>query len=183
VKPALFLDRDGVINEDRHYVHRIEDFRFLDGIFDLCHSATRAEMAIIVVTNQAGIGRGIFTEQQFHDLTDWMTAHFQDKGIRIQQVYFCPHHPTHGIGRYRSECSCRKPNPGMILRARDDHDIDLQNSVLIGDKPWDIAAAKAAGVGTSVLVSAPGVVLTEKPDFQFATLDDVNCAFYKGRLY
>jgi D-glycero-D-manno-heptose 1,7-bisphosphate phosphatase len=171
MKRALFLDRDGVINEDRHYVHRIEDFRFIDGIFDICRAATSAGMAIIVVTNQAGIGRGIFTEQQFHVLTDWMIAQFADQGAKIDQVYFCPHHPVHGTGDYKRECFDRKPNPGMLLRARDDHRICLQRSVMIGDKEWDIVAAKAAGVGTTVLISDHGVELNQQPEFHFASVE------------
>jgi D-glycero-D-manno-heptose 1,7-bisphosphate phosphatase len=170
VKRALFLDRDGVINEDRHYVHRIDDFHFIDGIFDICRAAISAGMAIIVVTNQAGIGRGIFTEQQFHVLTDWMIARFNNQGVKIDQVYFCPHHPIHGIGDYKRDCFSRKPNPGMILRARDDHDICLRNSTLIGDKDWDIIAAKAAGVGTTVLISEPHPEMSPKPDFRFGGL-------------
>lgn len=150
---ALFLDRDGVINQDRGCVHRIEDFHFIDGIFELCRAATGSGMAIIVVTNQAGIGRRIYSEADFQRLTGWMVARFADEGAKIDQVYFCPHHPTHGIGGYRRECSCRKPSPGMILQARDDHGICLPNSILIGDKEWDIVAAKAAGVGTTVLIS------------------------------
>jgi D-glycero-D-manno-heptose 1,7-bisphosphate phosphatase len=170
VKRALFLDRDGVINEDRPYVHRIEDFQFVDGIFDLCRAAIEAGMVIIVVTNQAGIGRGFFTEQQFHVLTDWMNARFADQGVRIDQVYFCPHHPMHGIGHYKLDCLCRKPNPGMILRARDDHGICLRNSILIGDKEWDIVAANAAGVGTPVLISVNVPDRDAKPALQFTNL-------------
>ncbi|MBV9481106.1 MAG: HAD family hydrolase, partial [Acidobacteria bacterium] len=156
-----------VINEDRGYVHRIEDFHFIDGIFDLCKAAIEARMAIIVVTNQAGIGRGLFTEQQFYVLTDWMTARFADRGVTIDQVYYCPHHPVRGTGPYRLDCFCRKPNPGMILQARNDHSICLQNSILIGDKEWDVVAAKTAGVGTAVLISdkLPDNV---RPELQFA---------------
>jgi D-glycero-D-manno-heptose 1,7-bisphosphate phosphatase len=173
VKRALFLDRDGVINEDRPYVHRIEDFHFIDGIFELCRAAIEAGMMIIVVTNQAGIGRGFYTEQQFHVLTDWMTARFADQGVKIDQVYFCPHHPVHGIGDYKRDCGCRKPNPGMILRARDDHGICLRNSILIGDKEWDIVAANAAGVGTSILVSVNVPDPGAKPALQFTNLGKV----------
>jgi D-glycero-D-manno-heptose 1,7-bisphosphate phosphatase len=171
MKRALFLDRDGVINEDRHYVHRIEDFHFIHGIFDICRAATSAGMAIIVVTNQAGIGRGIFTEQQFHVLTDWMIAQFADQGVQIDHVYFCPHHPMHGIGHYKRECFNRKPNPGMLLRASDDHGICLKGCVMIGDKEWDIVAAKAAGVGTTVLISGCGLELSQQPEFRFESVE------------
>lgn len=170
MKKALFLDRDGVINEDRAYVHRIEDFHFVDGIFDLCRAATKAGMAIIVVTNQAGIGRGFYTAQQFHAVTDWMKAQFADQGVTIDQVYYCPHHPIHGIGHYKLDCPCRKPNPGMILKARDDHGICLQNSILVGDKEWDIAAATAAGVGTAALITDGVPQPNVNPALQFTSL-------------
>ncbi len=127
-------------------------------------------MVIIVVTNQAGIGRGIFTEQQFQALTDWMNARFADQDVTIDQIYYCPHHPVHGTGHYKLDCLCRKPNPGMILRARDDHGICLQNSILIGDKEWDIVAAKAAGVGIPVLISGNVPNHDAKPTFQFSNL-------------
>jgi D-glycero-D-manno-heptose 1,7-bisphosphate phosphatase len=105
VKRAFFLDGDGVINEDRRYVHRIEDFHSIDGIFDLAGPPWRP-VVIIVVTNQAGIGRGFFTEQQFQALTDWMNARFADQGVTIDQIYHCPHHPVHGTGHYKVDCLC-----------------------------------------------------------------------------
>ena len=151
-RTALLLDRDGVINVEKHYVHRIPDVEFIDGIFDLCSAAAEAGMAIVVVTNQAGIGRGLYTEDQFWALTNWMCEQFSGRGITIDGVYFCPHHPEHGIGAYRRECFDRKPNPGMILRARDDLALDLGHSVFIGDNNSDIAAACAAGVGRTLLL-------------------------------
>lgn len=171
-KPALFLDRDGVINEDLNYVHHVEDFRFIDGIFALCRRAKRAGMLIIVVTNQAGIGRGYYTENQFHDLNNWMVAQFLSEGIKIDDVYFCPSHPVHGIGRYKMESEDRKPGPGMILRASAEHDIDLSRSMLIGDKSSDIAAAKNAGVGTSVLFTGQKSLSRIEPDLIVGNLGD-----------
>jgi D-glycero-D-manno-heptose 1,7-bisphosphate phosphatase len=183
LKRALFLDRDGIINEDRRYVHRIEDFQFIDGIFDICRAANDAGMAIIVVTNQAGIGRGLYTERQFHVLTGWMNAQFADQGVTIDQVYYCPHHPLYGIGDYKLDCLCRKPNPGMILRARDEHGICLCNSVLVGDKEWDIMAAKAAGIGATVLVSEHVPDSKAKPVFQAADLREVLKFFISSWLF
>jgi len=152
LRPALFLDRDGVINVDHAYVHRIEDFEFVDGIFELCLQAQHAGMAVVVVTNQAGIGRGYYTEQQFSALTAWMCAQFAERGVAIDGVYFCPSHPEHGIGIYRCDSFDRKPNPGMLLRARDQLGLDLIKSVLVGDKISDIQAARAAGVGCAILI-------------------------------
>lgn len=174
-RPALFLDRDGVINVEKNYVHRIEDFEFLDGIFDLCRKATERDMPIVVVTNQAGIGRGYYSEAQFHTLTDWMNARFEEAGTPIAAVYFCPHHPTHGIGKYRRESFDRKPNPGMLLRARDDLGLDMTRSILIGDKASDIAAAKAAGVGLSILLGSD--IDNSSPDKVVHSLQEA-CAFF-----
>lgn len=144
---ALFLDRDGVINVERNYVWRIEDFEFVPGIFELCHVARDAGLIPIVVTNQAGIGRGYYTEDAFQQLTAWMLDQFRLRGIRIGRVYHCPYHPTAGLGEYRRESFDRKPNPGMILKARDDFALDLTRSVLLGDKDSDLEAGRAAGVG------------------------------------
>jgi D-glycero-D-manno-heptose 1,7-bisphosphate phosphatase len=152
LRPALFLDRDGVINIEKNYVHRVEDFEFVEGIFDLCRAATQRGMLLVVVTNQAGIGRGYYTEAQFHALTAWMQARFEEQGAPIAKVYFCPFHPEHGVGEYRKESFDRKPNPGMILRAKDELGIDLRRSALVGDKASDIAAALAAGVGYTILL-------------------------------
>lgn len=152
MRSALFLDRDGVINVEKNYVHRIEEFEFVEGIFDLCRTGTQRGMLIVVVTNQAGIGRGFYTEAQFLQLTDWMRQRFAEEHAPIGAVYFCPYHPECGIGEYRKESYDRKPNPGMILRARDELQLDLSQSILVGDKATDVLAGKAAGVGTTVLL-------------------------------
>lgn len=151
-RPALFLDRDGVINIEKNYVHRIEDFEFVDGIFALGRSAVANGMLLVVVTNQAGIGRGYYSEEQFHGLTEWMCRRFHEEQAPITAVYFCPFHPEYGVGDYRRESFDRKPNPGMILRARDELGLDLSQSILIGDKISDITAAKTAGIGFTILL-------------------------------
>ena len=172
-RSALFLDRDGVINTDIGYVHRAEDFAFIDGIFELCASAAAVGMAIVVVTNQAGIGRCYYTETQFHKLSNWMCARFLKRGITIDGIYYCPFHAEHGIGEYKIESYDRKPNPGMILRARDELGLRLDLSVLIGDKASDIQAARSANVGRAVLFAAPTVKITPKPDLQAASLWEI----------
>ena len=146
--PALFLDRDGVINVDYGYVHTPENFHFIEGIFDLVSAARQAGYLVVVVTNQAGIGRGYYSEAQFHDLTHWMKGRFAEQGGQIDGVYFCPYHPEHGVGAYRRESEFRKPAPGMLLQAETELGIDLEQSVLIGDKLSDMAAGRSAGVGT-----------------------------------
>ena len=143
---ALFLDRDGVINVEKNYVYRIEDFEFLPGIFELCTTAMKLGFRLLVITNQAGIGRGYYTEANYQQLTDWMLGEFRAHDIVIDRVYHCPYHPTAGIGEYRQESFDRKPNPGMILKAKQDFDLDLSQSVLIGDKGSDIEAGRSAGI-------------------------------------
>jgi len=163
-RKALFLDRDGVINVDRHHVHRIEDFEFLPGIFELCAAAVERGYLLVVVTNQAGIGRGYYTEADFQRLTAWMLEVFRQRGIEIARVYHCPYHPTAGIGEYRRESFDRKPNPGMLLKARDELNLDLAASVLIGDKDSDIEAGRTAGVGLLVRLAADEQAVEPRPN-------------------
>jgi D-glycero-D-manno-heptose 1,7-bisphosphate phosphatase len=144
---ALFLDRDGVINHDSGYTSSAENFRFIDGIFDLCRAAKRLGYLLIVVTNQAGIGRGYYSEQDFSTLTKWMRERFETEGVTITDVFHCPDHLEHGIGRYKKDSFDRKPNPGMLLRAAERHGLDLERSIMIGDKDSDMQAASKAGVG------------------------------------
>jgi D-glycero-D-manno-heptose 1,7-bisphosphate phosphatase len=151
-RPAIFLDRDGVVNQEQGYVHRIEDFRFIDGVFDACRTMSEAGFRLIVITNQAGIARGYYSEEDFRDLTEWMVNQFRKNDVEIDGVYYCPHHPVHGIGDYRRECECRKPGPDMIVRAAREHGLDLRHSILVGDKATDIEAGRTAGVGCCVLV-------------------------------
>ncbi|WP_371377524.1 D-glycero-beta-D-manno-heptose 1,7-bisphosphate 7-phosphatase [Thalassotalea aquiviva] len=149
---ALFLDRDGIINHDHGYVFQPEQFDFIDGIFTLCQHAQQQGLKIIVITNQSGIGRGMYSEQQFLDLTKWMMEAFNKKGIHITDVFFCPHHPTKAQGDYKVACQCRKPEPGMILEAAKKHHIDLKQSIFIGDKVSDLKAAQNAGVHNRILL-------------------------------
>lgn len=161
-RPALFLDRDGVINIDHAYVYKKENFEFVDGIFELCRSAKQLGFVICVITNQAGIGRGYYTEKIFLDLTDWMCSVFNGEGAVIDKVYFCPTHPEYGIGEYKVDSPFRKPGAGMILQAAQELDIDLSKSILVGDKETDIQAGIAAGVGGNLLYSAVSLPVTKK---------------------
>jgi D-glycero-D-manno-heptose 1,7-bisphosphate phosphatase len=148
---ALFLDRDGVININHGYVHQIDSFDFIDGIFELVRTAYERDFKIVIITNQSGIGRGLYSEQQFHQLTSWMCKEFRNAGSPIDKVYFSPFHPTEGIGKYKKDDFSRKPNPGMILQAQQELGLDLECSILIGDKASDIEAGIASGLGLNIL--------------------------------
>lgn len=170
---ALFLDRDGVINVDHGYVYRPQDFEFMPGIFDLCQLARHAGLRLVVATNQAGIGRGYYSEADFQALTAWMREQFRGQGVELDAVYHCPYHPTAGVGEYRRESFDRKPHPGMLLRARDELGLDLAHSAFIGDKPSDMQAGMAAKVGALLLLGAQAVVdsmpgVTPVPDLAAA---------------
>lgn len=145
---ALFLDRDGVINIDHGHVGKIEDFEFIDGIFDLCKIAQDKGYIILVITNQGGIAKGYYTEEDFLRLTNFKEGKFKEKGINILKTYYCPYHIDGKIEKFKKESSDRKPNPGMILRAVKEFNIDPSQSILIGDKKTDIEAGKSAGVKT-----------------------------------
>ncbi len=160
---ALFLDRDGTINEEKNYVYRIGDFIFRDGIFELVKQYYDAGYAIFVVTNQSGIARGLYTEADFEIVTRWMEGEFRKNGIEITRVYHCPHHPD-----ITGECQCRKPNSGLILQALAEYDINPAQSVLIGDKESDVIAGRNAGIGTIIRINETG------------RLDIANGTVYKG---
>lgn len=142
------MDRDGVINKEKNYLYRIEDFEFINGVFDVCQYFQDNGFLIIIVTNQAGIARGKYTEHDFNVLTAWMMDEFAKKGIEIAKVYHCPHHPD-----FTGDCLCRKPHPGMILQAQQDFNIDLSSSILVGDKLSDVEAGIRAGIGQNYLIS------------------------------
>jgi len=149
---GLLLDRDGVINRDLGFVSRIDDCRFIDGIFELAQAFAERGFIIAIASNQSGIGRGYYSEADFLELMVWMRGEFMRRGVEIAATYHCPDHPTHGIGRYRRETPSRKPGPGMFLQAAADLSLDLARSWTIGDKQSDVAAGRAAGIGTLVLL-------------------------------
>ena len=145
LRRAVFLDRDGVINRDTGYVRRIEEFEFLDGVFEALWEIQRRGYLLLVVTNQSGIDRGFYTDEDFQRVNAWMLQQLASNDIIVKGVYYCPHVPEAG-------CACRKPAPGLILRAQREHHVDLPRSWLVGDKSSDIEAAYRAGVGHTLLV-------------------------------
>ncbi|HDZ5064993.1 TPA: HAD family hydrolase [Campylobacter jejuni] len=141
---ALFLDRDGVINIDKKYVYKIEDFEFCEGIFELCRYFLAKDYLLFIVTNQSGIARGYYKESDFFKLCDYMLEEFVKQNIRIDKIYHCPH---------LEGCECRKPKAGMLLKAKDEFNIDMKNSIFIGDNLSDMQAGLNADIGTLILVN------------------------------
>ena len=151
--PALFLDRDGVVNHEVGYLHRAADLAFIDGIFSLCRTAQSLGYRLVIVTNQAGIARGLYTTADFENLMDLIRDRFELEQIRLDAVYHCPYHPEGIVAPYNCDHPDRKPSPGMILRAAGDLALDLPRSILIGDRCSDIAAANAAHLRQAFLLA------------------------------
>ena len=147
LRPALFLDRDGVINIDRGYVCEREQFEWVDGAADCIRQFKARGWWIFIVTNQSGIARGLYTEAQMHNLHTWMLAELENQSAQIDKLYFCPYHAEGEIARYRKDSFDRKPKPGMLLQAMAEFPVKREASFLIGDKQTDIDAAHAAGIG------------------------------------
>jgi len=160
-KPAVFLDRDGVINKDNGYVSEIDDFEFIEGVIEACLTLKEKGYLIVVITNQSGIARGLFSEEQFHTLTEWMDWSMADRGVDLDGIYYCPHHYEEGQGEFKIDCDCRKPKAGMLLNAIEDLNIDIEASILVGDKMSDLQAGIAAGVKNNYLVRT-GKTITEQ---------------------
>jgi len=168
MQKALFLDRDGVINVEKDYLYKIEDFEFIDGIFELCNCFEKLGFIIVVVTNQSGIARGYYSEDDFKNLSAWMKNQFLNNGIHIAEIYHCPHHE-----KISGECSCRKPKPGMLLEAAKKFNIDLDNSIMIGDKERDIQAGLNAGLHETYLFDESKSVMHSKATKIVTQLDDI----------
>jgi len=144
---AVFLDRDGVVNVEKNYLYKIEDFEFIEGIFESLKKVQALGYKIFIITNQSGIGRGYYTKKDFEKLTSWMLQEFRNNEIVISQVEFCPHGPD-------DNCLCRKPKTGMIDKILEKHNIDLKNSWLVGDKSSDIRCAQNAGISNTIQVQS-----------------------------
>ena len=160
---AVFLDRDGVINIDKSYVYKIEDFEFVDGVFEVLKEFLKRGYKLFIVTNQSGIGRGYYSEDDFFKLTSYMLDKLKEEGIEITKVYHCPHSPE-------LNCECRKPKPMMLLRAKDEFDIDMANSIMIGDKKSDMEAGKNAKVGKTIFIGEKKEI---KADYSVGNILDI----------
>ena len=141
---TIFLDRDGVINKETGYLHKIEDFKFINGVFEACQHYEQLGYKIVIVTNQSGISRGHYSEDDFRNITDWMITQFNKNNIQILDTFHCPHSPI-------SKCDCRKPKPGMILEAISSNNLKYNECIMIGDSLKDIEAANSAGIDVLLL--------------------------------
>ncbi|TDQ56290.1 D-alpha,beta-D-heptose 1,7-bisphosphate phosphatase [Mesocricetibacter intestinalis] len=172
MKKAIFLDRDGTLNIDHGYVHDIDNFQFIEGSIEALKTLKEMGYLLVLVTNQSGIARGYFSEQEFLQLTEWMDWSLADRGVDLDGIYYCPHH-IEGKGEYRQQCDCRKPAPGMLLQAIKELKIDPQMSVMIGDKPEDIQAGERAGIGIKVLVRSGKPLSAENEKLADHVLDSI----------
>jgi D-glycero-D-manno-heptose 1,7-bisphosphate phosphatase len=170
---ALFLDRDGVVNHEVGYLSRSADVRWMEGLVPLCLTAQAQGYKIVVITNQSGIGRGLYSEDDFQTLMRWMRAELSQQGVTLDGVYHCAYHPTEGLGEYKREHEDRKPSPGMILRAAREHELDLASSILIGDRCSDIAAANAGGLRQAFLIAGTETSSCAGVAHGIASLDEV----------
>ena len=150
---AAFLDRDGVINIDYGYVHKWKDFHFCEGAIEGLKILLSLNFKIIIITNQSGIARGIFSERQYLELTKKYLHELKQKGIQISSVYYCPHHPSFSEKPF-DNCECRKPNPGLYKKAINTYNFSLDKSIAIGDNERDLIAAKRAGIKSMFLITS-----------------------------
>jgi len=148
---TIFLDRDGVVNKETNYLYKIDDCEFIDGIFDACLYFQKLGYKIIIISNQSGIARGYYTESDYKKLTQWLLCQFENNNIDILDTFHCPHGPD-------SNCDCRKPKPGMFIKAKNKYNIDMKNSWMIGDTETDIQAAISAGVKNTILVRSGHII-------------------------
>ncbi|MFN2925952.1 D-glycero-beta-D-manno-heptose 1,7-bisphosphate 7-phosphatase [Lachnospiraceae bacterium YH-ros2228] len=170
---AVFLDRDGTINVEKQYLYKKEEFEFLPGVLDGLKLLQKAGYLLVIVTNQSGIARGYYSEDQFHDLNNWMLSKLEEYGITITKVYYCPHHPNAIVEKYKMDCECRKPKLGMYQKAVQEYGIDLNNSYAIGDKIRDCAICKDSG--------CKGILIQ---DNEAATvISDVKQSKYRNVIY
>lgn len=161
-RKAVFLDRDGTINIEKHYLYRTEDFEFIEGVPEAIALLRQRGYLAIVVTNQAGVARGMYTERQVDELHRYINGELRKRDTQIDGFYYCPHHPTAGIGKYRVKCNCRKPETGLLERACRDFGIEKDGSWVVGDKSGDIESGKRFGLKTILVRTGYGRTLEEE---------------------
>ena len=162
MEKVIFLDRDGTLNEEVNYLHRKEDLVLLPGVPEALKAFKEQGYKLVVITNQAGVARGYYTEDDVKELHRYMNELLEKAGAGIDAFYYCPHHPEHGIGKYKIQCHCRKPEPGMFEMAEQDFDVDKSKSWMIGDKLIDIEAGRNYGVRTVLVGTGYGAGVHEE---------------------
>ncbi|MHA4988244.1 D-glycero-beta-D-manno-heptose 1,7-bisphosphate 7-phosphatase [Cetobacterium somerae] len=162
MRKVIFLDRDGTINVEKSYLYKWKDFEFEKNAIEGLKELKNLGYEFIVVTNQSGIGRGYYTEEDLVTLNNQMTEKLKEFGIEILECFYCPHHPEKGIGKYKVDCNCRKPNPGMLLEGIKKYDVDIENSFMIGDKKGDLEAGKKAGLKSILVLTGYGKKIEEE---------------------
>ncbi|MDG2961128.1 D-glycero-beta-D-manno-heptose 1,7-bisphosphate 7-phosphatase [Bisgaard Taxon 10/6] len=172
MKKAIFLDRDGTLNIDHGYVHRIDDFHFIEGSIEALQKLKAMGFLLVLVTNQSGIARGYFSEEQFLQLTEWMDWSLADRGVDLDGIYYCPHHPQ-GQGEYKQDCDCRKPKSGMLQQAVRELNIDPAQSFMVGDKVEDLLAAQGAKVRSKILVKTGKPITPEGEQLADYVIDSI----------
>lgn len=172
VNKAIFLDRDGTLNVDHGYVHQIDDFQFIEGSIEALQELKNMGYLLVLVTNQSGIARGYFSEDQFLSLTEWMDWSLADRGVDLDGIYYCPHHPE-GKGEFKQDCDCRKPKAGMLLQAIKELNIDPERSFMVGDKIEDLQAGFAAKVRSKVLVKTGKTITQEGEELADFVLESI----------
>jgi len=170
---AVFLDRDGTLNVEKEYLHRAEDWEWVPGAIEAIRLLNQAGFVVIVTTNQSGVARGYYNEQAVRDLHASVDRWLKAEGARVDGYYYCPHHPQYGSVR---DCDCRKPAPGLLLAAAREHDIDLANSYVVGDKASDVGAARAVGAAPILVATGYGEAERAKVDANVPFMPDVLAA-------
>lgn len=169
---AIFIDRDGTLNVDHGYVHQIDDFQFIDGSIEALLTLKSMGYLLVLVTNQSGIARGYFSEQQFLQLTEWMDWSLADRGVDLDGIYYCPH-LMGGVGQYDQDCDCRKPKSGMLLQAIQELNIDVNRSFMVGDKYEDLLAGIGANISQNILVRTGKAITAEGKELASVVLDSI----------
>lgn len=145
-RPAIFLDRDGTLIDEVDYLVRPEELRLIPGAAEALVELARAGYALVLVTNQSAVARGMLSEEGLEEIHARLARELAERGARLDAVYVCPHHPSEGVGAHRRECDCRKPAPGLLVRAARERALDLERSWIVGDSERDLAAGAAVGV-------------------------------------
>lgn len=173
MRKVIFLDRDGTINIEKSYLHRWEDFEFEKNAIAGLKELKNLGYEFIVVTNQSGIGRGYYTEEDLINLNSEMTKKLKEYGIDILECFYCPHHLEKGVGKYKVDCDCRKPNPGMLLKGIEKYDVDIENSFMVGDKKGDLEAGKRAGLKSILVLTGYGKKIEKEIKGHYIVAEDL----------